>query len=203
MSEKTPPEQPPKTDQPPEQPPKTEQPPKPAPPAAPPPAAPAAPTPSSGTTADATLIPFVTQAFTNLFNRLDELSKELGLLKTAIEQVDHQAKTHLETIQPQIEEILSNIREERRSSVTHYSQLAATVAQGFESLGEIRSASIDKTTLGLLTDTLQAANDALYCLRMERLIRRYMAVHQELNPSGVKASAKGADKDPAPKEKSS
>jgi hypothetical protein len=186
MSEKPPskPKQPPEPPSKPAQPPSTP--------------VPAAPTPSSGATADASLIPFVTQAFTNLFNRLDELSKEMGLLKTAIEQVDNQAKTRIETIQPQIEEMLSNIREERRSSVTHYSQLAATVAQGFESLGEIRSASIDKTTLDLLTDTLQAANDALYCLRMERLIRRYMELHEELSPSGEKAPTKGSDTDKAP-----
>ena len=115
-----------------------------------------------------------------LFNQLKEMTKELELQKTAIERIDKLVQSRLEAVGPQIEEILSNVREQRRSSVTHYSQLAATVAQGFESLGELRSASTDKPTLDLLTETLHAAHDALYCLRMERLISRYLSLQEQI-----------------------
>lgn len=144
----------------------TEQPPTP-----PPPPPPEQPTQPSG---DASLIPFVTQAFNNLFNRLSELTQEISNLKETVTQIDQLVKGRLETIEPQFQELLSNLREQRRSSVTHYSQLAATIAQGFESLGDLRTSSADAQTLELLNETLQAAQDALYCLRMERLIRRYL-----------------------------
>ncbi len=147
----------------------TEQPPT------PPPPPPDEPTPSTG---DESLIPFVTQAFNNLFNRLSELTKEVSTLKDTINQIDQLVKTRLETIEPQFQELLSNLREQRRSSVTHYSQLAATIAQGFESLGDLRTSSADAQILELLTETLQAAQDALYCLRMERLIRRYLELQK-------------------------
>jgi septal ring factor EnvC (AmiA/AmiB activator) len=148
----------------------TEQPPQPpAPPKSPPSA------PGSG---DAALIPFVTQAFTNLFNRLETLTKEVSTLRETITQIDQLVKGRLETIEPQFQELLSNLREQRRSSVTHYSQLAATIAQGFESLGDLRTSSADAQTLELLRETLQAAQDALYCLRMERLIRRYLELQK-------------------------
>lgn len=151
---------------------------KPPTPPTPPPTAPPHPDPKAE--GDAALIPFVTQAFNNLFNRLSELSQDLSSLKATIEQIDQLVKTRLETIEPQFQELLSNVREQRRSSVTHYSQLAATVAQGFESLGDLRSTDTDQRTLNLLTDTLQAAQDALYCLRMERLIRRYLDLQKKL-----------------------
>ncbi|MFX1490808.1 MAG: hypothetical protein ACFFBU_00935 [Promethearchaeota archaeon] len=149
----------------------TEQPPQPPAPPGPPPAAPA-----SG---DAALIPFVTQAFTNLFNRLEALTQEVSTLRETITQIDQLVKGRLETIEPQFQELLSNLREQRRSSVTHYSQLAATIAQGFESLGDLRTSSVDAQTLELLRETLQAAQDALYCLRMERLIRRYLELQKK------------------------
>lgn len=151
---------------------------KPPTPPTPPPTAPPHPDPKAE--GDAALIPFVTQAFNNLFNRLSELSQDLSSLKATIEQIDQLVKTRLETIEPQFQELLSNVREQRRSSVTHYSQLAATVAQGFESLSDLRSTDTDQRTLNLLTDTLQAAQDALYCLRMERLIRRYLDLQKKL-----------------------
>jgi hypothetical protein len=135
------------------------------------------------------LIPFVTQAFNNLFNRITELTQEVSTLKDTIIQIDQLVKGRLETIEPQFQELLSNLREQRRSSVTHYSQLAATIAQGFESLGDLRTSSADAQTLELLSETLQAAQDALYCLRMERLIRRYLAL-QKNNPSPATKSKK-------------
>ncbi|MFX1577663.1 MAG: hypothetical protein ACFFCF_10890 [Promethearchaeota archaeon] len=147
----------------------TEQPPKP--PTPPPPEQP------SSTGADS-LIPFVTQAFNNLFTRLTGLTQEVSTLKDTINQIDQLVKARLETIEPQFQELLSNLREQRRSSVTHYSQLAATIAQGFESLGDLRSSSADAQALELLSETLQAAQDALYCLRMERLIRRYLELQK-------------------------
>ncbi|MFW9830337.1 MAG: hypothetical protein ACFFD8_00965 [Candidatus Thorarchaeota archaeon] len=149
----------------------TEQPP--TPPPSPPPEQPIQPS------SDESLIPFVTQAFNNLFNRLSELTQEVSNLRVTITQIDQLIKARLETIEPQFQELLSNLREQRRSSVTHYSQLAATIAQGFESLGDLRSSSADAQTLELLTETLQAAQDALYCLRMERLIRRYLELNKK------------------------
>ncbi|MFW9934364.1 MAG: hypothetical protein ACFFDU_02380 [Candidatus Thorarchaeota archaeon] len=147
----------------------TEQPPTPPPPAPPD-------QPSS--TGDESLIPFVTQGFNNLFTRLTGLTQEVSNLKDTINQIDQLVKARLETIEPQFQELLSNLREQRRSSVTHYSQLAATIAQGFESLGDLRSSSADAQALELLSETLQAAQDALYCLRMERLIRRYLELQK-------------------------
>jgi septal ring factor EnvC (AmiA/AmiB activator) len=161
----------------------TQQPP-PTPPPSPPEAGPPAPA-----SRDESLIPFVTQAFNNLFNRITELTQEVSTLKDTIIQIDQLVKGRLETIEPQFQELLSNLREQRRSSVTHYSQLAATIAQGFESLGDLRSSSADAQTLELLSETLQAAQDALYCLRMERLIRRYLAL-QKNNPSPATTSRK-------------
>lgn len=148
----------------------TEQPP--TPPTPPPPEQP-------GSTGDESLIPFVTQAFNNLFTRLTGLTQEVSNLKDTINQIDQLVKARLETIEPQFQELLSNLREQRRSSVTHYSQLAATIAQGFESLGDLRSSSADAQALELLSETLQAAQDALYCLRMERLIRRYLELQEK------------------------
>lgn len=140
--------------------------------------------PSKSATGDeASVIPFVTQAFTNSFNQLSKLSKELEALNTMIMQIDKLLQTRLQIIESQISEILSVVREQRRSSVTHYSQLAATVSQGFESLGEIRSAETDRKTLDLLKATLQAVQDALYCLRMERLISRYLGLQEKLKSS--------------------
>ncbi len=161
----------------------TEQPP-PTPPPSPPETGPPA-----ATSGDESLIPFVTQAFNNLFNRITELTQEVSTLKDTIIQIDQLIKGRLETIEPQFQELLSNLREQRRSSVTHYSQLAATIAQGFESLGDLRTSSADAQTLELLSETLQAAQDALYCLRMERLIRRYLAL-QKNNPSPATKSKK-------------
>ena len=161
----------------------TQQPP-PTPPPSPPEAGPPAPA-----SRDESLIPFVTQAFNNLFNRITELTQEVSTLKDTIIQIDQLVKGRLETIEPQFQELLSNLREQRRSSVTHYSQLAATIAQGFESLGDLRTSSADAQTLELLSETLQAAQDALYCLRMERLIRRYLAL-QKNNPSPATKSRK-------------
>ncbi|MFX0168853.1 MAG: hypothetical protein ACFE89_05770 [Candidatus Hodarchaeota archaeon] len=140
----------------------------PTPPTPPPPEQPPAPQ------GDASLIPFVTQAFTNLFNKITQLSQELTGLKETITQLDQILKARLDTIEPQFQEIHSNLREQRRSSVTHYSQLAATIAQGFEALGDLRTSSADAQILESLRETLQAAQDGLYCLRMERLIRRYL-----------------------------
>ena len=139
-----------------------------------PPETPPTPPPSVEPTSDTSLIPFVTEAFNNLFNQLNVFTQELQALKSTVENLNRLFTSRLKQFEPQFQEILSNLREQRRSSVTHYSQLAATVAQGFEGLGELRSASTDKQTLDLLTETLQAAQDALYCLRMERLIRRYL-----------------------------
>lgn len=161
----------------------TQQPPPPPPPSPPEAGPPAA------TSGDESLIPFVTQAFNNLFNRITELTQEVSTLKDTIIQIDQLVKGRLETIEPQFQELLSNLREQRRSSVTHYSQLAATIAQGFESLGDLRTSSADAQTLELLSETLQAAQDALYCLRMERLIRRYLAL-QKNNPSPATKSKK-------------
>lgn len=158
------------------------------PPPTPPPSPPEA-GPPAATSGDESLIPFVTQAFNNLFNRITELTQEVSTLKDTIIQIDQLVKGRLETIEPQFQELLSNLREQRRSSVTHYSQLAATIAQGFESLGDLRSSSADAQTLELLSETLQAAQDALYCLRMERLIRRYLAL-QKNNPSPATKSKK-------------
>jgi septal ring factor EnvC (AmiA/AmiB activator) len=146
----------------------TEQPPTPPTPPTPPPEQPAAPE------GDATLIPFVTQAFTNLFNKITEVSNEISALRQTITQLDQILKARLDSIEPQFQEMLSNLREQRRSSVTHYSQLAATIAQGFESLGDLRSSSADSQILELLSETLRVSQDGLYCLRMERLIRRYL-----------------------------
>lgn len=140
--------------------------------------------PPAASSRDESLIPFVTQAFNNLFNRITELTQEVSTLKDTIIQIDQLVKGRLETIEPQFQELLSNLREQRRSSVTHYSQLAATIAQGFESLGDLRTSSADAQTLELLSETLQAAQDALYCLRMERLIRRYLALQKNnLSPA--------------------
>ena len=158
------------------------------PPPPPPPSPPEAGPPAT-TSGDESLIPFVTQAFNNLFNRITELTQEVSTLKDTIIQIDQLVKGRLETIEPQFQELLSNLREQRRSSVTHYSQLAATIAQGFESLGDLRTSSADAQTLELLSETLQAAQDALYCLRMERLIRRYLAL-QKNNPSPATKSKK-------------
>ena len=144
----------------------------PAPPTPPPPDQPAA-------AGDESLIPFVTQAFNNLFTRLSTLTQEVSTLKETINHIDQLVKARLETVEPQFQELLSNLREQRRSSVTHYSQLAATIAQGFESLGDLRTSSADAQALELLTETLQAAQDALYCLRIERLIRRYLALQKK------------------------
>ena len=132
-----------------------------------------------GPTGDESLIPFVTQAFNNLFTRLSGLTQEVSTLKETITQIDQLVKARLDTIEPQFQELLSNLREQRRSSVTHYSQLAATIAQGFESLGDLRTSSADAQALELLSETLQAAQDALYCLRMERLIRRYLEIQKK------------------------
>ncbi|MFX1301161.1 MAG: hypothetical protein ACFFAL_07940 [Promethearchaeota archaeon] len=158
------------------------------PPPTPPPSPPEA-GPPAAASEDESLIPFVTQAFNNLFNRITELNQEVSKLKDTIIQIDQLIKGRLETIEPQFQELLSNLREQRRSSVTHYSQLAATIAQGFESLGDLRTSSADAQTLELLSETLQAAQDALYCLRMERLIRRYLAL-QKNNPSPATNSRK-------------
>jgi len=145
-----------------------------------PPTPPTPPPPDQPTpTGDESLIPFVTQAFNNLFTRLSGLTQEVSTLKETINQIDQLVKARLETIQPQFQELLSNLREQRRSSVTHYSQLAATIAQGFESLGDLRSSSADAQALELLAETLQAAQDALYCLRIERLIRRYLELQKK------------------------
>lgn len=140
------------------------------------------PNPPSSPSQSTSVIPFVTQAFNNLFNRLSELTQEISSLKETIHQIDLLVKARLETVEPQFQELLSNLREQRRSSVTHYSQLAATIAQGFESLGDLRTSSADAQTLELLTETLQAAQDALYCLRMERLIRRYLDLQKNTQP---------------------
>ena len=158
------------------------------PPPTPPPSPPEA-GPPAAASRDESLIPFVTQAFNNLFNQITELTQEVSTLKDTIIQIDQLVKGRLETIEPQFQELLSNLREQRRSSVTHYSQLAATIAQGFESLGDLRTSSADAQTLELLSETLQAAQDALYCLRMERLIRRYLAL-QKNNPSPATKSRK-------------
>ena len=147
----------------------TEQPP-------PPPPAPPSDQPAAG---DESLIPFVTQAFNNLFTRLGTLTQEVSNLKETISHIDQLVKARLETIEPQFQELLSNLREQRRSSVTHYSQLAATIAQGFESLGDLRTSSADAQAIELLTETLQAAQDALYCLRIERLVRRYLELQKK------------------------
>ncbi|MFX1564624.1 MAG: hypothetical protein ACFFCH_01395 [Promethearchaeota archaeon] len=144
----------------------------PTPPTPPPPDQPAA-------AGDESLIPFVTQAFNNLFTRISGLTQEVSALKETINQIDQLVKARLDTIEPQFQELLSNLREQRRSSVTHYSQLAATIAQGFESLGDLRSSSADAQAQELLSETLQAAQDALYCLRMERLIRRYLELQKK------------------------
>ncbi|MFX1581129.1 MAG: hypothetical protein ACFFCJ_02815 [Promethearchaeota archaeon] len=144
----------------------------PSPPTPPPPEQPAA-------TGDESLIPFVTQAFNNLFTRISGLTQEVSTLKDTINQIDQLVKARLDTIEPQFQELLSNLREQRRSSVTHYSQLAATIAQGFESLGDLRSSSADAQVQELISDTLQAAQDALYCLRMERMIRRYIEIQKK------------------------
>jgi hypothetical protein len=145
----------------------TEQPPPPTPPA------------DQSAADDESLIPFVTQAFNNLFTRLSALTQEVSTLKESINHIDQLVKARLETIEPQFQELLSNLREQRRSSVTHYSQLAATIAQGFESLGDLRTSSADAQALELLTETLQAAQDALYCLRIERLVRRYLELQKK------------------------
>ncbi|MFX1510137.1 MAG: hypothetical protein ACFFBR_07535 [Promethearchaeota archaeon] len=144
----------------------------PSPPTPPPPEQPAA-------TGDESLIPFVTQAFNNLFTRISGLTQEVSTLKDTINQIDQLVKARLDTIEPQFQELLSNLREQRRSSVTHYSQLAATIAQGFESLGDLRSSSADAQVQELISETLQAAQDALYCLRMERMIRRYIEIQKK------------------------
>ncbi|MFX1564181.1 MAG: hypothetical protein ACFFDP_12835 [Promethearchaeota archaeon] len=129
------------------------------------------------------MIPFVTQAFTNSFNQITKISKDFEALNATIIQIDKNIQSRLQVIESQISEILSVVREQRRSSVTHYSHLAATVTQGFESLGEIRSAETDRKTLDLLKASLQAVHDALYCLRMERLITRYLELQGTLKQS--------------------
>lgn len=146
--------------------------------------------PSSAAGDEASMIPFVTQAFTNSFNQLSKLSKELEALNAAIMQVDKLLQARLKIIESQMSEILSVVREQRRSSVTHYSQLAATVSHGFESLGEVRSAETDRKTLDLLKDSLQSVQDALYCLRMERLISRYLELKENLKPSASAPKSK-------------
>ena len=132
----------------------------------------------SGPAGEASIIPFLTQAFNTLFTKLSEMSKELEMLKAKIAQIDQLNQQRLDSVEAKFDEILSHLREQRRSSVTHYSQLAATIAQEFEVLGSLRSAAADKQTLELLNTTLQALQDTLFCLRTERLIRRLMALQK-------------------------
>jgi len=131
---------------------------------------------------EASLIPFLTQAFNTLFTKLSDMSKELDMIKAKISQIDQINQQRLEAVETKFEEILSHLREQRRSSITHYSQLAATIAQEFEVLGSLRSAAADKRTLELLNSTLQALQDTLFCLRTERLIRRLMTLQDKVAP---------------------
>ncbi len=132
---------------------------------------------------DATLIPFLTQAFTNLFNQLSTVSNELGQLKATIGKIDELNKSTLASVAPKFEEILQNIQKQRRSSVTQLSRLAETITQEFETLNEARSTSVDQRVLALLAKTLHSTQQALYCLRLEGFIRRILVLKQELKPS--------------------
>ncbi len=136
---------------------------------------------------DATLIPFLTQAFTNLFNRISALTDELSLLKVTIEKIDEMNKSALASVVPKFEEILLNIQKQRRSSVTHLSRLAETITQEFETLNETRSASVDQRVLSLLAKTLHSTQQALYCLRLEGFIRRILEMKLEMTRPKEKA----------------
>lgn len=136
---------------------------------------------------DATLIPFLTQAFSNLFNRLSAVTDELNQLKATIAKIDEMNKSALSSVVPKFEEILLNIQKQRRSSVTHLSRLAETITQEFEALNETRSASVDQRVLALLAKTLHSTQQALYCLRLESFIRRIVELQSELTQPKEKA----------------
>lgn len=131
---------------------------------------------------DTTLIPFLTQAFSNLFNRLSAVSDELAQLKATIGKIDELNRSTLASVVPKFEEILQSIQKQRRSSVTQLSRLAETLTQEFETLNEARSASVDQRVLTLLAKTLHSTQQALYCLRLEGFIRRILELKQELKP---------------------
>jgi hypothetical protein len=136
---------------------------------------------------DATLIPFLTQAFSNLFNRLSTISEEIIQLRATIGKIDELNKSTLASVVPKFEEILLNIQKQRRSSVTQLSRLAETITQEFETLNETRSASVDQRVLALLAKTLHTTQQALYCLRLEGFIRRILELKQELKPTKEKS----------------
>jgi vacuolar-type H+-ATPase subunit I/STV1 len=142
---------------------------------------------SSQQSDDATLIPFLTQAFSNLFSRLSAVTDELNQLKATIAKIDEMNKSALASVVPKFEEILLNIQKQRRSSVTHLSRLAETITQEFETLNETRSASVDQRVLALLAKTLHSTQQALYCLRLEGFIRRVVELKSELAPPEEKA----------------
>jgi hypothetical protein len=129
---------------------------------------------------DTTLIPFLTQAFSNLFNRVSALSDELAQLRATISKIDELNKSTLASVVPKFEEILQNLQKQRRGSVTQVSRLAETLTQEFETLNEARSASVDQRVLTLLAKTLHSTQQALYCLRLEGFIRRILELKQEL-----------------------
>ncbi len=141
---------------------------------------------SSQQSDDSTLIPFLTQAFSNLFSRVTAVSDELAKLKATVGKIDELNKSALASVVPKFEEILLNLQKQRRSSVTHLSRLAETITQEFEALNETRSASVDQRVLSLLAKTLHATQQALYCLRLEGFIRRIMELKQELKPAKEK-----------------
>ncbi|MFX1474462.1 MAG: hypothetical protein ACFFCO_03145 [Promethearchaeota archaeon] len=135
---------------------------------------------------DTTLIPFLTQAFTNLFNRVSALSEELAQLRATISKIDELNKSALASVVPKFEEILQNLQKQRRGSVTQLSRLAETITQEFETLNEARSASVDQRVLTLLAKTLHSTQQALYCLRLEGFIRRILELKQELKSTKEK-----------------
>lgn len=149
-------------------------------------------------TAPEAMIPLITQALSDIYAKIEQLSGQVESYTGKIEKFTEFFTKNILTLMKGVQDLANVIREERIRTIRHLNESTVNVVEEIKNLQSVNLENMRKETIEIHKKTLDSVREAVWLLQTMILINKFLMAISELQKKiGEAQSAPSTQSAPA------
>nr|HDO81177.1 hypothetical protein [Candidatus Bathyarchaeota archaeon] len=126
------------------------------------------------------IIPLITQALSDIYSKIEELSDRVEDYTRKMEKFTDFFTKNIHTLMRGVQDLANVVREERTKTIRHLNESTVNIVEELKKLQSVNVESMRKETVEIHRKTLESVREAIWILQTLILIRRFLLTIGEL-----------------------
>ncbi|MBS7288170.1 MAG: hypothetical protein KIH01_05370 [Candidatus Freyarchaeota archaeon] len=131
-------------------------------------------------TAPEAMIPLITQALSDIYAKVDQLSGQVESYTGKIEKFTNFFTKNILTLMKGVQDLANVVREERIKTIRHLNESTVNVIEEVKRLQSVNLENMRKETIEIHKKTLDSVREAVWLLQIMMLINKFLLAIGEL-----------------------